>query len=393
MLKIYPHFKKGEVEAIFQRLTKKEKSQIEEYLQYRQARGAATEEMKGDIKRYITHMRYVFDKPFEKITLKDVREFLALVNSTKILSNSSKNNLKADLKNFLKWKFKDWSMKFSELEDISYPRNVRNEEKINPSAILKKEDIEEIMKHEPKMYWKAFFMTQYEAGLRTKETRFLKWEDIKFNVDEEISEINIFSTKTKRARVVFVKEATHYLKLLKQEQENLNEKGVYLFHSKKNFNNPVDKGTISIWARGLSKISGKYFWNYLLRHSRATELYTLANENKISENTAAQFMGHNKSMKDTYLHLDKDKIKNMLKDQVYKLEDLPPKQKKEFERRLEEQNKELENIKKQQLEQQKELEKRKQLDPLLDAFFSSPKIQKMLEDRKKLGVLGASKYK
>jgi len=386
MLKEYPHFKKGEVETIFQGLTKREKSQVEEYLKYRQARGAGTEKFVGDIKRYITHIRYVFEKPFEKINLKDIRDFLALVNSTKILSGSSKNNLKADLKNFLKWKFKDWSNRFSELEDISYSRNVRNEEKINPSAILKKEDIEDIMKHESKMFWKAFFITQYEAGLRTKETRFLKWADIKFNVDEEISEISIFATKTNRARTVFVKEATHYLKLLKQEQENLNQKGVYVFHLKKDVNKPVDKGTISIWARGLSKKSGKYFWNYLLRHSRATELYTLADENKISENTAAQFMGHNKSMKETYLHLDKDKIKKMLKEQVYKLEELPPKEKREFEEKLEKQGKELENIKKNQEAQQKEIERRNDYDSFLNDLLSLPQVQKMINNKKKLDV-------
>ena len=34
MLKEYPHFKKGEVETIFQGLTKKDKSSMEEYLKY-----------------------------------------------------------------------------------------------------------------------------------------------------------------------------------------------------------------------------------------------------------------------------------------------------------------------------------------------------------------------
>ena len=389
MLKEYPRFAKGEIIEKFDKLPKMERESLEEYLKYRQARGVTTKETLGDIKRYILHIRFIVQKPLEKLDLKELRGFLALLNSTQAMGDYAKNDIKIDLKNFLKWKFKDWNTRFAEFEDIRLVSKPMNEKKLNASAILNKEDIESIMKHETKMLWKSFFMTQYEAGLRTKETRFLKWDDIKFNVDDQISEINIYATKTDKARTIFVKEATYYLRKLKEEQENLGIKGIYVFHTKRDLNKPIDKGTVSIWARALAKKSGKYFWSYLLRHSRATELYTLADENKIAENTASQFMGHSKSMKETYLHLDKNKVKNMLKDQVYKLEELPPEQKKEFERRLEEQNKELENIKKQQSEQQKELEKRKQLDPLLDAFFSSPKIQKMLEDRKKLGVLGA----
>lgn len=388
MLKEYPRFEKGEVMEKFDNLSKKEKESLEEYLKYRQARGVTTKETLGDIKRYILHIRFIVQKPLEKLDLKDLRGFLALLNSTQAIGDYAKNDIKIDLKNFLKWKFKDWNMRFAEFEDIKLVSKPMNEKKLNASAILHKEDIENIMKHETKMVWKAFFMTQYEAGLRTKETRFLKWSDINFNVDDQISELNIYATKTDKARTIFVKEATFYLRKLKEEQENLGTKGVYVFHTKRDLNKPIDKGTVSIWARGLAKKSGKYFWSYLLRHSRATELYLLADENKIAENTASKFMGHSTSMKETYLHLDKNKIKTMLKDQVYKLEEMPPKEKREFELMLEAQKKELENIRKNQEEQQRELEKRKNFDLLLNDLFTDPRIQKILAEKKKIGVLG-----
>ena len=41
----------------------------------------------------------------------------------------------------------------------------------------------------------------------------------------------------------------------------------------------------------------KFIENYLLRHSRGTELYQLSREGKISRDTAKDFMGHSKSLK------------------------------------------------------------------------------------------------
>ena len=45
-------------------------------------------------------------------------------------------------------------------------------------------------------------------------------------------------------------------------------------------------------------------------------------------------MGHSKDMSYTYTHLDKSEIKNMLKNQVYKIEDLPEEKKHELEKEI-----------------------------------------------------------
>ena len=201
MLKEYPKFERGEAEAFFNRLSKQEKQELEDYVKYRQARGITTDNPLNEARRHVIHLRYILKEKIDNLDLKKLREYLALLTATKNLSAHTKNDIKINIKNFIKWKFKDWSNRFDELEDIRLVANPRNEEKLNAKTILKKEDIEDIMKHEPKMFWKAFFITQYEAGLRTKETRLLKWDDIKFNVDGEISEILIFATKTKKTRV------------------------------------------------------------------------------------------------------------------------------------------------------------------------------------------------
>ena len=346
MLKEYPKFKVGQIEDIHKKLSKAEKQLILDYLDYRKARGVGTEDKLKDIRRYLLHERFILEKEFNKIDLKDLRVLLGIINNSR-LTTHTQNNLKADLKNFLKYLFKDWSMRFNDFEDIRLGSNSKNEEKINSTTLVTKEEVETLVKKEPKMFWKAFLLTQYEAGLRTIEVRSLKWEDIKFNVDGDISEINIFATKTKKSRTIFVEKSTFYLKSLKEEQENLDSKSIYVFPSRQNLNKPIDKSAVNMWFRRLSKrVLGKVKWNYLLRHSRATELYKLANENKISKDTAIKFMGHSEDMSKTYTHLDKEDVKKMLKNQVYKIEDLPEERKHALEKENQEIKKELEQIRK-----------------------------------------------
>ena len=381
MLKDYPKFVRGQIDEYFDTLPSTEKKIIKDYLEYRKARGLVSEEKVRDVRRYILHLRFIIDKNFKEIDLETLRSLLAIINSTKNLSEIVKNNLKIDLKNFLKFLFDDWSRRFKEFDDIKIHSNTRNERRINSSNILEKSDIEKLMKHENKMYWKAFLMTQYETAFRTKEVRLLKWNDIKFNVDGDISEINTYATKTKRSRTVFVKEATFYLKKLKEEQENEKIKSVYVFPMKKNVNHPINKTTVSMWMRELGdKALGKSIWNYLLRHSRATELYRLAKQGKISKDTAIEFMGHSEDMSNVYTHLDSKEIKEMLKNQVYKLEEIPEEKKHELEVRIDEQDKMMKEMRqsneKLAKDNKKMNEQMKEMLALVDQMTKSVKKQK-----------------
>jgi len=336
MLESFPHFERGQIDEFYKTISKQNKELLEEYFEYRRARGVNTDDKIKDIRRFLLQFKFIIKKEYKALDLKDLRKFLALLNSS-YLSEHHKNNLKADLKNFLKFIFPDWSMRFNNFEDLRYNSNARNEKKINASAMISKPDIDKLISHEPKLYWKAFLLVQYEAGLRTKEVRFLKWEDVQLNVDDNLSELRIYATKTGKSRPLFVEEATHYLKLLKEEQENEGEKSIYIFHAKQKTNQPVAKSTVNMWFRRLSKrVLGVQKWNYLLRHSRATELYKLAKENKISKDTAIKFMGHSEDMSSTYTHLDKEDVKKMLKEQVYHLEELPPEKKHELQEKIEE---------------------------------------------------------
>jgi len=323
MLIQFPHYKRNEMLKVYDSFSCKEKEIIEKYLKYRQARGVRTAPRLKDIKRHLVQLRQIAQRNYDDWDLDLVRNLLALLN-TSDLSAYAKNDMKVNIKNFLKWKFVDWSKRFVNLDDIKLDSNPRNEKKLNSKTLFKREDIEKMMRHESRVFWKAFFMTQYEGGLRTKEVRYLKWDDLKLSIDGEISELSLYSTKTGKARPVFLKDATRYLTLLKEQQENRGDIGVFVFHSRKDPNRPIDKGTVSSWMRSLSmRALGRHCWCYLLRHTRGTELYRLARQGKISKDTAISFMGHSEDMSSLYTHLDESEIKKMLKEQVYQLDEAP----------------------------------------------------------------------
>lgn len=341
-MKKYPCFERGQLKKIFEKLPPKERAMIEEYAKYRSINITSKPKLE-DTKRHIVQTRYITQKPLDFFTLKDLRDFLALLNASG-RELSGKDDVKITLKNFLKWKFKNWSERFEGLKDIRTANRERqfNHKKINASTLLTKEELERMMKYETRLYWKAFLIVLWESGLRPLEVRRLKWEDIEFNSEGEVSELNVFATKTQRSRVVYVKEATYYLKRLQEESK---EKSVFCFPSPFDNNKIISKFTVSNWIRKLSKKSiGRSIFCYILRHSRATELYKLASENKISKDVASLHMGHSKDMSKIYTHLNKTQIKEMMIKAVYNLEEMPPKERHELEERikdLEEKNEQI----------------------------------------------------
>jgi len=337
----YPKLEKGKIEEFYNSLKNDEKKLIDEYMIYRQARGLNDKSMFKNVRRMILQPRYILEKPVQEMTLQDLRKILSIINNSD-LSNHYKNNVKVNFKNYIKYVVPDWSMKFSNLDDIKTSGvNQHNEEKINHGTLFTKEDIDKLLKAEQKIRWRTFLLLQYEGGLRTIETRRLKWSDIKIDVGDGLTEINIYATKNQKARTLYVKEATHYLKLFLQEQESKNDKGTYIFHGKYDKNVPLTKYGVNRWFKELCETTlGRYGWNYLLRHSRASELYGLADKNMIAKDTAIKFMGHGSDMSKVYNHQNPEDVKKMLRDQVYNIENLPEQNKHELELKIEKLEKE-----------------------------------------------------
>ncbi|MBR9704231.1 tyrosine-type recombinase/integrase [Candidatus Pacearchaeota archaeon] len=323
---------------------KDEKEVFLEYIEYRKGRGLNSEKKIKDTERILKHLRKFARKTLHEINLKQLYIILNKIKKSEY-GELYKNEMIIILKNFLKWKVDNWSLKLK-LDDVSLIKKPKRVRQINNSHMFKKKDIEKLVMHETKMYWKAFLLSQYEGGLRTIETRTLKWKDITFDVDGDISEISIYATKTKEPREIYIKEASFYLKKLKEEQTNLGTVSSYVFPAPKDNNKPISQSNVSMWFKRLCKrVLGRDSWNYLLRHSRGNELYTLSTSGEISKDIAVGFMGHSEKMSAVYTHMKADKIKAMMKKQIYKLEHIPKKTKEKYEERIEVLEKTISNFK------------------------------------------------
>ena len=375
----FPKFKKGEVQKIFLKLSKKDQDIINKFVKYVSITSSSSKRLENN-KRTITAFRYIIKKDLDKISLQDLRDYLSLLKSSDN-TNSTQNEYKASIKRFLRWKFKGWSDRFQNLEDIKLHMKI-NEEKINSDTLVLKEDIEKIVRAEQRTYWKAFFLTLYESGLRPGELRTLTWDKIKLNVEGDISELNIYATKTHKARSVYVSEATFFLQKLKEQREDFSNPLV--FPAKSDPSKPVRKDTVSQWLGRISQeVLGRRIYPYILRHSRATELYTNAN---IPDKIAQKFLGHSKSMGDVYTHMSNKDVKEAVGKTIYKFEDFPPEKRIDYERRidkLEKSNKEIkeevllvEEDKSRMEKQIEELQKKQQLsDKLMTLVIRDQEIE------------------
>lgn len=340
-MKKYEPISTVQLNGRFKKLTSKEKKDYESYMDYRKSRGLSSESKLKDVFSGVVRLRICAEKPLDKLSLREVMSLTGRIKESKY-GDYSKNEAITNLKRFMKWANPSLN-----LEDIQLIKKPIRMKEIRVDDLPTKEDVEKLIKHESKMFWKALLITQFEGGLRTKEIRFLKWNDVQLNRDGDISEINIFSTKTKEARDVFVKEATFYLKKLKEEQDNLEIRGEYIFRSKTNASKPISRAVVSMWMKRLSKrVLGRNCHNYLLRHARGNSLYQLAKQGKISKDIALTFMGHSKEMSSVYTHDKKDEIKKMLKDQVYQIEEMPEERSIQLEKENQEIRKELKEIRK-----------------------------------------------
>jgi integrase len=306
---VYPLYKRGQLEEYYDSLDSLDKKTIDDFYKY--CLISAEERKADDMKRSILGFLDVIEKKVDTLNLQDLRDFLVSLNKSQ-RTDYTKNGIKIHLKKFLRWKFKDWSVRFDDLKDIKQTKGF-NEDKINESTILKKEQVQEIINLEPDFIKKTYFLTLYESGLRPIELRLLKWKDINFNVDGDISELHIFATKTKRARSVYVKDSTFCLKKCQETS-----KSDYVFSSPSNKNEPLPKSTSNRWVEKMGKRVGRDLFPYILRHSRATELYL-----NMPSKVAQKFMGHGQDMSDVYSHISSKEVKDAMVKSVYKVEDLP----------------------------------------------------------------------
>jgi integrase len=198
------------------------------------------------------------------------------------------------------------------------------------------------------MVKKTFFITLYQTGMRPGELRTIKWGNIRFE-EGNLTSINCFMTKNKKHKTVYVDEATFFLKKL---QESAKSEYVFPSREKKRIGDklqdcPITDSTATLWIQKLGQHINKKIYPYLLRHTRSQELYSLADEGKLSETMVAKFLGHSLSMRNTYAKISQKGLKDASMKVIYRNEELPPERKHRLELDVENltfQNKKLHEI-------------------------------------------------
>jgi integrase len=176
----YPDYRGTGVQYINKNMSRKDKIILKDFLQYCAITGG--EKKVKNIERVMLQIYDVIEKSYSDISLKDLRGFLAVLkHSDKLIA--TQNDIKKGLKRFLKWHYKDWNTRFSELNDIRTHYSF-NQEKINPSTILKPEELEKLIRSAENLRYKALIILMFESGGRPEEILKLKWSDIDFSRKE-----------------------------------------------------------------------------------------------------------------------------------------------------------------------------------------------------------------
>ena len=294
---------------------------LKEYLVFRSLRNktpGGLRDIEFHINKFLTHIKTPIEQFDETILTKYVQK----VNE-KYKTNMA-NNIKASyLKNFIKWYFEDWSSRCRNLNVICQTQ--KSEPTYSSEDMLSEEDVKKLIKDEESVFWKAYFLTLFYGGCRPIEVINLKWSDVEFS--KEGAYLTIFSKKNKRSFLKFIpEEVSFYLKKLD------NQNSEYIFINPKTKKLITTKG--AFWKIGQMSIKslGKKINLYTLRHSIATIIY---NKENIKDDDLAEQMGHTKSMKTTYVHNDRSKLKEKAKRIYFNPVELPPEKKHQLELEIE----------------------------------------------------------
>lgn len=325
MLEKYPEYRlqKITIEDLYKKFPSLERKTIDDFLEY--CKISAGELKLKDIRANIVQFRDIAEKDFETIELKDIHHYL------KLLKDSGRKawtvqGMKIHVKRFLRWKFKDWSLRFNNFEDFKLLKT--KHDKIEPEALFTEQEAESLIRAADSLRDKAMLCLFIESGCRPQELRDLKWENVKFQ-DEDLTEIKFHSTKTGESRKFYCKASTVHLKRWMQEYcfPNRTQKD-FVFPAPRNREHNLSRNMVNSWFARLGKKAGitKKIYPYLARHSKATQLYN----NPQTNPTAHKALGHSQMMSKTYQHTSDDEVKEALL-KLYNIKEISPEKKHQLE--------------------------------------------------------------
>jgi len=319
MKNTFPKYKQGQIALVKASLKPKDKKILDNFLIY--CGITAGEKKLQRIERTIVKIRDVMQVPLDKITLDNLRKFLAVLNRSELMEET-KNDIKKILKRFLKEYYKDWNVRFAELKDIK-TKDGMNHKKLNANTILTRDELERLIRAAETLRYKALIMLMFESAGRPEEIMKLRWSDL----DLEKGEVKLHSSKTGNTRVNPIKESVLHLKRYRQEYPYSNVMAQdYVFPSAKDRKRHQPVSSLGNYFKKFGqKAINKPVFPYLLRHTRATQLQKV-----LPPKVYEKFMDHSIETASRYSHLDKDDVREAMLDKIYHIEELTEQEKEEI---------------------------------------------------------------
>lgn len=331
MKKEYKTYKKGELQEVKKKFNKESLKILSDFLD--SCSKTAGKGTLVKIERQLLYFVDIIEKQLnQKPTLEELEHFLGLLKDKR-----DRQKLKANIKRFLKWKWKDFEL----LESFDFRWSRPLALKYSESDVLTDEDVEKLVRQAQSLMWKSAFILAFETGMRPSELINLKWKDIRFKEDNNTADIVIYSKKTRETRIYPVLNSVVHLKRWKQEYSYPDVKPEdYVFPGYKSVNNKIvparersitTHGILFALKRTAKKIgiSEDRMTTYLMRHSRATELYQ-----KMPEQVVEKLLGH-KGMAKFYTHLSNEKARQELLNKIYNIKELTAEEKNEYQKKIE----------------------------------------------------------
>lgn len=275
------------------------------------------------IKNKIVVISDTIQKPLDSLNLEDIRSFLVLLNQSE-KAISTKNDIKKILKRFLKWKYKNWSSRFNQLQDVKL--NTKNEKRdLSKQDLLTPDEMKLIVNSTDSLKYKLILLLMQETACRPEELLKIKWKDINMNNQE----ILLNSSKTGERREIPINKSIDHLKRYKTECFFETPRNTdFVFPNPRNSNKHVTTQSLSDFLFKLEKRLGfeKHLYPYLWRHSILTKMIKT-----LSPKVYEQYAGHSleTGMK-IYAHIDNEDLKQELYDKVYNMEKLTQEERREL---------------------------------------------------------------
>jgi len=381
MKKEFPSYQSTGTAFIIDRLSSKEKKILKDFIEY--CGITAGEKKLRVIKATLLQVRDITGKPYDKIELEDVRGFLALLKQAK-LSEWTKNDIRKYLKKFLKWYYKDIEL----IEDIKQTplKKAFNHKRVNESTLVKKDELNKLLRTAQTLKWKAILMLLFETGCRPQELRLLKWKHIRFTDDG--ADVTFFSGKTEEARTIPIRDCVVHLRRWFNEYSfpDVNDED-FVFPSIKRENMMSDNALPKQMKTLCKQAKIRDIYPYMFRHTRLTQMYK-----DLPEQIVKKYAGHSagSKMPVIYSHISSKDVKEIILKKIYNVKEISPQLKHKLEKELDKLKEELKNKDmklKQEMEEAFKKQKQEFLKVLLPHLLKNKNIKDIKNEKEFIEIV------